>query len=75
MKETRVIDRLGHALDSEEVAVVGCFPYAAGVSVAGHVAGDPDVVGGSVRGMRGRGPYVCPRPPRMFVARRVCGRR
>ena len=38
-------------MDVEEVAVIGGFPDAAGVSAPSHVAGDPDVVWGAVEGV------------------------
>ncbi len=50
-EDADVTDRLSHALDVEEVAVVGSFQDAAGVGAASHVAGDPYVVGGAVGGV------------------------
>ena len=55
-EDASVVDRLGHALDGEEVAVVCGFPDAAGVSAAGllgHVACDAYVVRGSCGVVRG----------------------
>ena len=49
VEDTGVVDRLGHFLNVNEVSVVGSFPDATGVRAASHVAGDPYVVGFTVR--------------------------